>query len=79
MIENKNYEFTSDSNGFITFVYSDKYLWTNKKFTISFDKQVSEILIAKYERNSNGSVKIPTANTSLASAVQTKQLSYTSE
>ena len=79
VIENKNYEFTSDSNGLITFVYSDKYLWNNKNFTIAFDKQVNEILIGKYEKYSNGSLKIPTSNSALASAIQTKKLDYNSE
>lgn len=37
---------TSDDNGDVMFVFSDKYLWEDKGFTVKFDKVMSEISIA---------------------------------
>lgn len=79
MIENANYEFTSDKDGFVVFAYSDKYLWNDKKFTLNFGQQMNEILIGKYEKLSNGSLKIPTVADSLAYITQAKTLDYNSE
>jgi hypothetical protein len=41
LVENKNYELVSDANGNLNFTFNDKYLWSEKLFTITFDQQMN--------------------------------------
>jgi len=41
VITNVNYEIESDKNGSVFVVFSDKYMWTDKKFTVSFSQQMN--------------------------------------
>lgn len=77
MIENANYELMSDENGMIMVAYSDKYLWREKRFTVRFDEVVNEIVIDKYERLANGTIKQPAISTAMAYITQAKQLEFT--
>lgn len=55
-------------------MFSDKYLWNDKKFTIHFDETMKEIIIDKYQKDQNGSVITPTIATSLAYITSAKKL-----
>ena len=59
-------------------VFSDKYLWNDRKFSINFDQQMNEIIVDKYQTNPNGSIKYPTAESYMAYASQTHELKYSS-
>ncbi len=58
----------------ILFVFSDRFLWKDKKFTVVFDETMSEIVIGKYQKSADGSIIQPTINSSLAYITQSRRL-----